>query len=122
MKLHRHLSFVCVYMFLGHVACVVADDEPLFRWQLNRENSRGSTVSPQFGSVDLSSPVDLQFDVLSPQAAIFNSMGETKQFLNAGAGLKSLDLPRKQLTAEAWVRVDKPLEWGGLFGVIQDKR
>ena len=90
MKLHRHLSFVCVYMFLGHVACVVADDEPLFRWQLNRENSRGSTVSPQFGSVDLSSPVDLQFDVLSPQAAIFNSMGETKQFLNAGAGLKFL--------------------------------
>ena len=120
MKLHRHLSFVCVSVVLAHAAWIMADDEPLFRWQLNREYATGSTVSPQFGSVGLSSPADLQFDVLSPQAAIFNPAGETKQFLIAGTGLKSLDLPRVQLTAEAWVRVDKPLEWGGFFGVIQD--
>ncbi|NOX98121.1 MAG: PQQ-binding-like beta-propeller repeat protein, partial [Verrucomicrobia bacterium] len=29
-------------------------------------------------------------------------------------------LPRKQITAEAWVRVDKPTKWGGIIGAMQD--
>ncbi|MFK5924009.1 MAG: PQQ-binding-like beta-propeller repeat protein [Verrucomicrobiota bacterium] len=29
-------------------------------------------------------------------------------------------LPQKQITAEAWVRVDKPTKWGGIIGAIQD--
>jgi len=120
MKWYRHLSFICVYLFLAHVACVMADDKPRFRWQLDREHATGNTVTPLSGSVELSSPAALQFDVLSPQAAIFNPAGEKKEFLRVGETLNSLSLPRKQLTAEAWVRVDKPLEWGGLFGIIQD--
>lgn len=33
----------------------------------------------------------------------------------AGAGL-----PAKQLTVEAWVRIDKTLKWGGICGALQD--
>ena len=29
-------------------------------------------------------------------------------------------LPKRQITAEAWVRVDQPLKWGGIVGVVQD--
>lgn len=30
------------------------------------------------------------------------------------------NLPQKAITAEAWVRVDVPLRWGGIIGAIQD--
>ncbi len=29
-------------------------------------------------------------------------------------------LPKKELTAEAWVRIDQPIEWGGIVGALQD--
>jgi outer membrane protein assembly factor BamB len=29
-------------------------------------------------------------------------------------------LPQRQMTVEAWVRVDRPLKWGGIVGVVQD--
>ena len=29
-------------------------------------------------------------------------------------------LPKQQITAEAWVRVDAPLQWGGIIGAFQD--
>ncbi len=29
-------------------------------------------------------------------------------------------LPRSEMTAEAWVRIDRPTEWGGIVGAIQD--
>jgi outer membrane protein assembly factor BamB len=29
-------------------------------------------------------------------------------------------LPQREITAEAWVRVDKPTKWGGIIGAVQD--
>ncbi len=29
-------------------------------------------------------------------------------------------LPNREITAEAWVRIDTPLQWGGIVGAIQD--
>jgi outer membrane protein assembly factor BamB len=37
-----------------------------------------------------------------------------------GGDLAKLPLPKKALTAEAWVRVDAPQRWGGIVGAIQD--
>ncbi len=34
--------------------------------------------------------------------------------------LRSLSLPEKEITAEAWVVICTPLEWGGIVGAIQD--
>jgi len=31
-----------------------------------------------------------------------------------------VEVPEKSITAEAWVRVDKPLTWGGIVGIVQD--
>ena len=36
------------------------------------------------------------------------------------ADYKELDLPDKELTAEAWVRVDQPQPWAGFIGAVQD--
>lgn len=34
--------------------------------------------------------------------------------------LQLAGLPQRDMTAEAWVRVDKPLQWGGIIGALQD--
>jgi outer membrane protein assembly factor BamB len=33
---------------------------------------------------------------------------------------KAANLPQQQISVEAWVRVDKPLTWGGIVGAMQD--
>ena len=35
-------------------------------------------------------------------------------------GLEGFALPQKEITVMAWVKVDRPLRWGGICGVIQD--
>jgi hypothetical protein len=30
------------------------------------------------------------------------------------------EIPKKQFSVEAWVRIDEPLSWGGIVGAIQD--
>ncbi len=97
-----------------------ANDGPVHRWQFDREHLRGSTATPVIGSVPLTGKVALAFDLATPGAAVFAPTDRVKQFLEARDGFKSLHLPQRTLTAEAWVRVDQPLEWGGIFGVIQD--
>ena len=36
------------------------------------------------------------------------------------AKLNTPDSPKETMTAEAWVRINQPLEWGGIIGAIQD--
>jgi len=42
------------------------------------------------------------------------------QSLALGENLESPALPRERFTAEAWVRIDKPIAWGGVIGAFQD--
>ncbi len=99
---------------------LLAGDGPVHRWRFDREHLRGNTATPVIGSVALVGKESLAFDVAAPGAAVFARSDQTKQFLETRDGFRSLNLPRKALTAEAWVRVDQPLEWGGIFGAIQD--
>jgi len=43
-----------------------------------------------------------------------------KSYLQAAADVSKAKLPRKQMSVEAWVRVDQPLPWGGILGCVQD--
>lgn len=40
--------------------------------------------------------------------------------LALAANLEAADLPKKAMTAMAWVRLDAPSEWGGILGALQD--
>jgi len=116
----RKLSPFLLGVIFANTAAARADEGPVFRWQLDREHARENAVAPILGSVELVSATALQFDLLVPGAAVFSPVDGTKQFLHSGADFTTIGLPTKVLTAEAWVRVDKPLEWGGIFGVVQD--
>ncbi|MFP6765944.1 MAG: LamG-like jellyroll fold domain-containing protein, partial [Planctomycetaceae bacterium] len=99
---------------------VSAEDGLLYRWQFDREHISDRSVTPLAGKVALDCPGPPQFDVLSPGAMVFDGDSNRRFFPGTGMPLKQLQLPGKALTAAAWVRIDKPAEWGGLFGIIQD--
>ena len=46
--------------------------------------------------------------------------GSHSQRAKAKVTLTEAELPQRAIAAEAWVRVDKPLRWGGIAGAIQD--
>jgi len=100
-------------------AQTVNEKPPVLRWQFEREHLKENSFEPIAGSIPLTGSVVPKFAVLSPGAAVFSDEKQ-KTFLDASVPLSALELPTKQLTAEAWVRVDKPLEWGGILGLIQD--
>ena len=35
-------------------------------------------------------------------------------------GKKNVRVPTRNMTAETWIRIDRPLDWGGIVGIIQD--
>ena len=45
--------------------------------------------------------------------------GKNESLLVA-ADHKTAGLPKRDITVEAWVRVDRPQEWGGIVGALQD--
>jgi outer membrane protein assembly factor BamB len=44
----------------------------------------------------------------------------SRRCVEVAGTLAEAKLPARTVTAEAWVRVDKPLQWGGIVGAIQD--
>lgn len=40
--------------------------------------------------------------------------------IEVSPNIATLELPRRELTLEAWVSVGKPMEWGGIVGALQD--
>ena len=91
------------------------------RWQLNQEHVAEGAAKPLAGKLALRNADSVRFAVESPEAAVFSDRGSTQLFLEAeSTDPTKLSLPKKQFTAEAWVRVDQPLEWGGVFGIIED--
>lgn len=44
----------------------------------------------------------------------------SEQSVLIAADYTQVAVPQSSITAEAWVRVDKPLTWGGIVGIIQD--
>lgn len=97
-----------------------AADELLYRWQFDQKHMQANSAVPLVGQIELRGQRSPRFDVLSPNALVFDASVNDREFLAAELKLPQLGLPAAALTAEAWVRVDKVLEWGGLFGAIQD--
>ena len=58
-----------------------------------------------------------RFSNQSPDAIIFDGK---QGLLTLAANLADASLPRQQLTAEAWVLVESPTDWGGFVSAIQD--
>lgn len=102
---------------LAKIAAI--DDKALLgRWVFQQPHVSGQTVRDLAGKADgtISGPARLRA-VEKHQALAFDGDSQSVQI---AADHKRVPLPSRSMTAEAWVRVDEPLTWGGIVGAIQD--
>lgn len=113
---------VTTVFFLGLSTGRVAGaaEGPIFRWQLTAEHASNQQFEPTVGPLKLQYDVEPQFDERGPHALTFDAARTKRFFLKPNTPFTELKLPAEQLTADAWVRVDKVAEWGGVFGALQD--
>ena len=96
-----------------------ADDlKPIARWRFDADGWKGRTVSDLAGKLDavaLGKPARLT----DPAAVGFAGPADyvlVKKDVHPDAAF----LPKKTFSVAAWVRIDDPTEWGGVFGCFQD--
>lgn len=96
----------------------VADERLRGRWVFQQPHIKAKKVQDLAGTIDgnVNGAVRLeragQFQALSLD-------GRSHSVLLA-ADHKEAALPAREITVEAWLRIDQPQEWGGIIGAVQD--
>lgn len=105
---------------LPKLPVIAAIDEPglISRWVFQSNNTAGRKIPNLASGMDatlIGKPIWER--VLDWEALGFD--GDENSVL-VTMDLQAQDFPKETVTAEAWVRVDSALSWGGLVGAIQD--
>ncbi|MCC6234005.1 MAG: PQQ-binding-like beta-propeller repeat protein [Verrucomicrobiales bacterium] len=88
----------------------------LVHWLFSPDRQQGTSIKPVAGGLSVT-PFGVRL-VDDPSPARAELTAQTKP-LGADEDLPHAQLPKQELTVEAWVRVDRPLPLGGLVGVVQ---
>lgn len=89
---------------------------PVNQWVLSPENIDITTVKDLSGNED-GLLHGRMVPVQNPSALYFDG---TDTYIELAAKDEAKSLPTGKLTAEAWVAVNSPAEWGGIVGCLQD--
>jgi outer membrane protein assembly factor BamB len=95
------------------------DDENLIgRWVFQPSEVEGKTLRNLAGGRPGQLAVAKQFEqVGSRRALVFDG---SRQSVLISPSHRQAKVPRRTMSASAWVRVDEPQTWGGLIGAVQD--
>ncbi|MCD6352338.1 MAG: metallophosphoesterase [Armatimonadetes bacterium] len=114
-------SLIVLVVLALALPCLAQEKGLVGRWVLDSQYLQGKTLKARVGPDGqiLGQP---EFAKVKGVAfATFSGRGDSILLLKDIAG--ALDkLPRRELTVEVWVAVNKPLEWGGILGAMQDNR
>ncbi|MDP6356405.1 MAG: PQQ-binding-like beta-propeller repeat protein [Planctomycetota bacterium] len=93
------------------------------QWRLIADHHKDGVFAPAVGGLSASSHGLSQFSADRPLALMFD--GAAKHHLSLGSDLENEGtlkdyLPARDISVEAWVKIDKEIEWGGIIGCIQD--
>lgn len=104
-------------MFTTNVSAHEGPD-PIGRWEFRQQQIQGSILKAMNGpDGELRGSVRFQSDPLG-ESMIFGP--RTTCVLSADKNKLGDLLPKDHFTVAAWVAVDEPQEWGGIFGTIED--
>lgn len=95
----------------------LSGDERVGQWRFDSSTLQEKTLKPTvgswmgkiLGSASLSKEKPLALEAFKEFRGIILS-----------EDIEKANLPAKDMSVTAWVRVDKPIEWGGILGAIQD--
>ncbi len=127
MRANRHWIYIWSVFVLATLLSVpsgsvsiAAENPVLGHWLFSVDRVKGTSVSA----------------VVGPDATVFG-LGRSVSFTDdpkpehvqlSGSGsrievstnISLVDMPSRDITLEAWVRIDKSLQWGGVIGALQD--
>ena len=87
-------------------------------WQFDSEHIDGQTVKAMAGTLDGTITGSAVVDEYGELEAL--PLDGASVSVNVTDDITKANLPQKTITAEAWVRLDASLVWGGLIGAFQD--
>ena len=104
----------------GRLAKAVEDENVFAHWLLEASRLDGNTLKALTGPDGVPEGLgrSVRF-VDSPLPSHAEFFGQRSR-IEISANIANLDLPKGQLTLEAWVSIGKPMQWGGIVGALQD--
>ena len=108
--------FQCVSRALAAVVIIATscfgDESLIGQWEFKRANVKANQIVRS--SSGLNAKVGSAKFLGRPEALVLG--GDAKHRVS----IDGAKLPAPAITAEAWLMIDKPIEWGGIVGAIQD--
>lgn len=96
----------------------VDDDRLLGRWVFQKPHVRGKQIDNLANGLPGKAVTGAQLELAgSRQGLEFDGSGQSVLITENHRDAK---LPGREMSVEAWVRVDEPLTWGGVIGAVQD--
>ncbi len=117
---------ICLVSLAFFVLCripngtIVAADGLVARWQFDSEHVHDNSFKALAGALDATVVGPVRFAAQPPRALQFEGNSKSRHRVAVTDDLGQLALPDRDITVEAWVKIDEPLKWGGIVGVIQD--
>ncbi len=108
------------------------DDEGLLgRWRFEAAHLKEGAFKALAGPLDATVTGPVEFASGNPKGLVFGALtpgdkprsqgqGKGSTYLSLPSTIPQPSLPVRLITVEAVVRVDKPVKWGGIAGLIQD--
>ncbi len=110
---------LCISGITGSAGLAHDGPDPIGHWFLDHHNIDGLTLKARLGP-------DGRFSVTPKivpdelgQSAFFDGDDSVVVLADDVANLRT-GLPSREMTVAAWVSVDRPEQWGGIMGAIQD--
>jgi len=99
-------------------SALTAAEGPVFHWLFEPGRMKGKEILPVVGNhtARFSGTARIENEEGPPHVAL-SGVGHRVWVAD---DLKGLSLPKDEITVVAWVKVGRPLRWGGICGVIQD--
>ena len=106
------LAILFAFSFTG-----LSGDERVGQWRFDSSTLQEKTLKPTVGSLVGKVLGSASLTKEKPLA-----LEASKEFrgIILSEDIEKANLPAKDMSVTAWVRVDKPIEWGGILGAIQD--
>lgn len=113
------LRFIITAAAVGATTTGFAQEAGLISWwTFSSDRQQGASIKAWHGGLNITPSGSYRFANEPPPARI--ELPARDERLLVAESIEKALLPKQDLTVEAWVRVDRPQEWGGIFSALQD--
>jgi len=114
------LLVTVLFLLIGSSGLARAEDSVLGHWLFEPERVEGRFVQALTGPDAAVEGLGRSVTFTDNPAPAHAKLSGSGSRIEVASDISTVDLPKRDMTLEAWVRIDKPLEWGGVIGALQD--